>query len=398
MTPDPRTPRTNGATLAPVLLVVFVDVLGFTVVIPLLPFYAEHFGASPATIGLLISTYAVCGLPAAPLLGRWSDRYGRKPILLLSQLGTFAGFVLLALAPSLAWVFVARAVDGITAANIATARAYIADVTPRERRTRAFGWIAAAFGLGYLLGPAAAGVLAHYGLRVPLWVAAGLSAISIAATSLLLPDRKPPPASVGSRHGGWTLLWQREPGLRLWQLFGFLFAFSTFTAGFALFCERRLRWHDEPFDASQVGLVLAYLGALGLVVQLGLLQPLVRRCGEARLVSAGLTFGAVAYAGLAVCHTVDALLLALTFVALANGVLRPSLLGLISLQTPATRQGAAFGMSQMLQLLAMIFGPLVAGGLIERGWLSGWALACAVPLVLALAARPPRPRARAFSS
>lgn len=373
----------KNPALLPITLIVFVDVLGFTVVIPLLPFYAEAFGASPLLIGALISLYALCALVAAPVLGRWSDRYGRKPVLLVSQCGSLLGFVALALAPSLVWVFLARALDGLTAGNIATARAYISDVTAPRDRSAAFGLIAAAFSFGYMVGPAGAGLLAQFGHQAPLWAAAALSASSILCTAWLLPSGQaaPAPPAEPARE----LL--KIPGvrLRLVQLFGFLGAFSMFTAGFALFCERRLSWNGDAFGVTEVGMVLAYIGLLGLVTQLLLLRGLVRRWGEARLVRWSLVAATLAYAALSLTRSLPLLLASLGVLGVAHAVLRPSLLGLISLQVPATRQGAVFGITQSLQSLAMILGPLVAGALIHSGQLAGWALACSASLFAVIA-------------
>lgn len=374
----------KNPALLPITLIVFVDVLGFTVVIPLLPFYAEAFGASPLLIGALISLYALCALVAAPVLGRWSDRYGRKPVLLVSQFGSLLGFVALALAPSLVWLFLARALDGLTAGNIATARAYISDVTAPRDRSAAFGLIAAAFSFGYMVGPAGAGLLAQFGHQAPLWAAAALSASSILCTALLLPSRPKATAAPPAAPAGELL---KIPGvrLRLFQWLGFLGAFSMFTAGFALFCERRLSWNGDAFGVTEVGMVLAYIGLLGLVTQLLLLRGLVRRWGEARLVRWSLIAATLAYAALSLTRSLPLLLASLGVLGVAHAVLRPSLLGLISQQVPATRQGAIFGITQSLQSLAMIVGPLVAGALIHSGQLAGWALACSASLFAVIA-------------
>lgn len=362
----------------------FVDVLGFTVVIPLLPFYAERFGATPATVGQLFSVYAICALIAAPVLGRCSDRWGRKPVLLLSQLGSLLGFVLLALAPSLPWLFAARALDGATAANILTARAYIADVTPPKQRSAAFGLIATAFSFGYVIGPAGAALLAQWGPRLPLWTAAALAAISLLCTLFLLPSGRPPRPAADATASSTPLL--REPGVapRLWQLGCFFLAFSMFTAGIALFCERRLRWNGVAFGISEVGWLLAWIGLLGLCVQLLALRRLLAQLGEPRLIGWCLAIAALGYAGLGLSHELMLLMACLSLVALANSALRPALLGLLSQGVSAARQGQVFGVTQSLQSLAMIAGPLIAGGLIEQGWLTGWALACAATLLLAL--------------
>lgn len=375
----------KNPALFPITLIVFIDVLGFAVVIPLLPFQAQALGATPAMVGVLIGSYAVFALFAAPVLGRWSDRYGRKPVLLLSQLGSLLGFVLLALAPSLVWLFAARALDGLTSGNLPTARACISDVTKPQERSAAFGLIASAFGFGLMIGPAGAGLLSQLGPDVPLWTAAGLSAASMLCTWKLLPAAAPRGAASTVPVASLRAL-VHDAGIapRLSQWFCFMAAFSMFTSGIALFCERRLVQDGASFGAFEVGLVLAYLGMLGLIAQLALLRRLVQRFGEARLVAVSLAAGALAHLGLSLTYSLPMLLLSLGVYGIATSLLRPSLLGLISQHTPATRQGAVFGLTQSLQSLAMILAPLVAGVLIHYGWLSGWAWASAALLLLAL--------------
>src|SRR6266480_2994437 len=184
----------RGSPLLPIFLIVMVDVLGLTILLPLLPFYAEHFGASPTVVGLLVSTYAICQLVAGPVLGQISDRVGRKPVLLVSQIGTFVGFLVLAFAPNLFVVFLARVIDGVTAGNLSIAQAYIADVTRPKERSRAFAVIGIAFGIGFLIGPGASGYLTtHFGFHVPILCAAALSLLSILGTTFLLPAIPPHP-------------------------------------------------------------------------------------------------------------------------------------------------------------------------------------------------------------
>src|SRR5436190_19944427 len=189
--------------LLPIFLVVLVDVLGLTILLPLLPFYAEHFGASPTVVGLLVSTYAICQLVAGPVLAQISDHVGRKPVLAVSQVGTLAGFLVLAFAPNLFFVFLARVIDGLTAGNLSLAQAYIADVTAPKERARAFAMIGIAFGIGFLVGPGLSGYLsAHYGYQVPILCAAALSFTSILGTTFLLPMMPPHPESKGEGPGG----------------------------------------------------------------------------------------------------------------------------------------------------------------------------------------------------
>ena len=394
--------------LLAIFLVVVVDVLGLTIMLPLLPFYAEHFGATPAVVGLLVSTYALCQLVAGPVLGQLSDHLGRKPVLMASQLGTFAGFLVLAWAPNLLIVFVARIIDGLTAGNLSIAQAYIADVTAPKERARAFAVIGIAFGIGFLIGPGASGYLTnHYGYHVPILCAAALSLLSICGTAFLLPAVPPHPEGIAPASaeqemeapvapGGKRLKlldWSqyvgyfRRPALGglLVEFFLFTFAFATFTSGFALFAERRFTWHGEPFGPKQVGYVFMYSGLLGVLVQGAMRQgTLVRRIGEVRLVTLGLLCGALGYALLGFSFNVLPLLIAATFASFGTGVLRPALTSLISQSVPRSEQGVVLGLNQSLLSVAQIVGPAIAGALIEHGHLTAWALWAALILAVAL--------------
>jgi len=243
--------------LLPIFLIVLVDVLGFTIVIPLLGFYAEKFGASPLVATTLVSVYALCSLISTPIIGRMSDRYGRRKLLLISQTGTLAGFLMLADSSALWMVFVGRILDGLTAGNLSLAQAYISDHTTPDNRAKAFGIIGIAFGVGFMFGPGIGGVLAEYGMHVPFLAAASLSLLSIICTYTLLGREAPPqrttegPLPGGRRPGAFDiktyLEYFRRPRLgRLYlQFFLFTFAFSCFTSGFALFSERRFTADHE---------------------------------------------------------------------------------------------------------------------------------------------------------
>src|SRR4051812_7208637 len=171
-----------------IFLTILVNLVGFGIIIPLLPFYAQTFGASPLTIGLLFAVFSACQLVAAPLLGDLSDKYGRRPVLIFSLAGTVVSFVMMALAHSIAMLFVARIVDGLSGGNISTARAYVADVTEPKDRARAYGLIGAAFGMGFIMGPALSGVLARYSYTAPVWAAAGITLVATAMAWLWLPE------------------------------------------------------------------------------------------------------------------------------------------------------------------------------------------------------------------
>src|ERR1700722_7242626 len=241
--------------------------------IPLLPFYAEKLGATPFQVGCLVGAYAACQLISGPLLGPLSDSPGRKPLLLGSQLGAVIGFIITAFAPNLFILFLARMIDGATAGNLSLAQAYISDITKPEDRAKSFGVIGIAFGIGFLIGPAASGILAKSDYRYPVFAAAGLSALSILATAVLLPKAEPAKNNEGRRLSliawGEYVKYFRDPRLatRLWQFLYFIFGFSMFTSGFPLFAERRLTWHGTPFGPEQTGFVYAWAGFLGILTQ-----------------------------------------------------------------------------------------------------------------------------------
>ena len=376
----PDTEPQPHASLLPVFLIVLVDVFGMTLVIPLLPIYAESFHASALQATLLVSVFAACQLVSGPLLGHASDRTGRKPMLLISQVGTCIGFIVLARATSLWMIYVSRIIDGVTAGNLTIAQAYIADNTPPEQRARSFGLIGIAFGVGFFIGPAVTGFLsAAYGLNAPIWVAAAMSALSILATATLLKDRARP--AVATRGRLEALSWKTyiqyfaRPVLRgrLFQFLFFMLSFSTFISGFALFAERRFEWDGRPFGPREIGYLFAFVGFLGIILQGGFIGRLVDRYGEATLVTAGLVSLVVGYVGLGLAFTVNALVATVVVASFGHGVVRPALTSLITHQAEPHEQGAVLGLTQSLTSMASIAAPFVAGLLIQFGQLTAWA-------------------------
>ncbi|MBZ0232221.1 MAG: MFS transporter [Deltaproteobacteria bacterium] len=366
--------------LVPIFLIVLVDVLGLTIVIPLLAIYAESFGATPTIASLLIPTFAVCQLLAGPVLGRLSDRHGRRPILLISQFGTLLGFVLLAEARTLWMVFAGRALDGMTAGNLAVAQAYIADHTPPEKRARAFGLIGIAFGLGFLVGPAISGWLAHYDYSAPFWAAACMSAMSIAGTWFLLPRHETPTAEPGRARPG-ILDWEvyveyfRRPVLRgvLLQFFVYMIAFTLFTGGFALFAERHLRWDGELFTPREIGFTFAGAGLVGAIVQGGFMGRLVGALGESRLAVVGFCSLGAGYVVLGFADTITLLAVSTALSAFGGSVVRPALTSLVTQLGGRSEQGSVLGMTQALSSIAAICAPPIAGILIEHDLGAAWA-------------------------
>ncbi len=375
--------------LLPIFLIVAVDVLGLTIMIPLLPFFAERLGASPTTVGWLVGVYALCQLFSGPLLGKLSDTMGRKPLLIVSQIGTLIGFLITAFAPVLWLVFLGRIIDGSTAGNLSLAQAYISDVTKPEERAKSFGVIGIAFGLGFLIGPAISGFLAHYDYRYPMFAAALMSFSSIMATTFLLPSantsRQPAGGPVGP--GGRRLSivqwgeyarYFRQPALAvlLWDFLLFTFSFSFFISGFALFAERRLTWHGHPFGPTETGYAWAWVGFLGIFLQGPGLGRLVKRFGERALNRVGFLAYAAGYALIAFCHSVPMLILTTTIMVF-GGLVRPTLTSLITHEGPREEQGSVLGLTQSLTSVAQIVAPPIGGWLIGHNLLTTWGLAAA---------------------
>lgn len=370
--------------LTPIFLIVAVDVFGMTLMIPLLPFYAQHFGASPFVVGLLLASFAASQLLSGPILGRISDTVGRKPTLILSQIGTFIGFLILGFAGTLWVVFLGRIIDGLTAGNLTIAQAYISDVTKPEERTRAFGLIGIAFGMGFLLGPALSGYLSRFGYHWPAFAAAGLSFLSILATTFLLPHVVPTKAPVSERLGRFDGITQyfRRPASRrrLLEFFAYILAFSMMMGGTALFLGRRM-----GFDAEQTGYIYGFSGLIGAIIQGGLLGRLAKRFGEERLAIAGFATMAIGLGLLGTVHSLPWLLALIAISAFGTSVVRPSLTTLITHAVSPHEQGAVLGVSQSLSSIAAIIGPIIAGWLIGRDLLGTYGLvAGAVALVGAL--------------
>jgi multidrug resistance protein len=373
--------------LLSIFLIVLVDVLGLTIILPLLPFYAESMGATAGTVGLLVSSYAICQLIAGPPLGHLSDRIGRRPVLLVSQIGTCVGFLILGFAQTLWVVFLARVIDGLTAGNLTVAQAYIADVTEPENRAKSFGYIGIAFGLGFLVGPGISGYLAQFNNTYPIFAAAALSFTSIMCTYFLLPTALPHPHP--ELEGG-TSRWaslvdsfkDAQLGPLLWQFFAFTFAFSTFFSGFALFAERRFTYNGEPFGTKEVGYLFAFSGFIGVLIQGGGMGRLVKIFGESRLVQMGFATMAVSFALMAGVHGIPILLVAIGMLTFGSAVLRPSLTSLITKHAARHQQGMVIGLMQSLMSIAQIVAPVIAGFLIQAQFLAVWALAgtvfCAV--------------------
>src|SRR3954469_3937100 len=346
-----------------IFLTIFVNLVGFGIIIPLLPFYAETFGASPLVIGLLFAVFSLCQLLAAPALGDLSDRYGRRPILIFSLAGTVVSFVMLAVAHSVAMLFAARVVDGLSGGNISTARAYVADITEPKDRARAYGIIGAAFGLGFILGPALSGVLSGISYTAPIWAAAALTLVATIMAWLWLPETVPrAQAGTGNPFSYLPSLMQRPLVRRMLAIdFIYWLAFATFQTTFSLFVARRF-----GFGVAKTGYFFAAFGILGAVVQGGFIRPVVKRLGDKPTFLLGLGFGIAGLVFAAMAHTVALFALALVPLALGIGFGHPTISSLVSLVAHGDEQGRVQGAASAVESLGRTIGPIWGNASLQR--------------------------------
>jgi DHA1 family tetracycline resistance protein-like MFS transporter len=391
--------------LITIFTIVFVDLLGFGLILPLLPFYADTYGATPFVVGLLAASYAAAQLVGAPVLGRLSDRYGRRPILLISIAGTVVGFLLLGLADPLgralagnssaattnaiilAILFLSRILDGVTGGNISVAQAYITDITDEENRARGLGLIGAAFGLGFIIGPALGGALSGGGrYAIPAFVAAALATLNWFAVLFWLPEsltdeikaqlaKQPARAIFSVRE---LVLALRRPrfGPLLNIRFFYGLAFATFTGVFALYAQYHL-----GLDSTGTGYILAYVGLLSVLVQGVAIGRLAKRYPESRLIFGSVIALTLSLLAWAFVPNILWLLVVLTPLSFASGVLNTVINSSITKSVYPEEVGGALGVASSIESLTRVIGP-AAGGLV-LGALGTWAPGVIGALIMA---------------
>jgi MFS family permease len=372
------------------VLTVFVDLIGFGIIIPLLPLYARTFNAGANTIALLMATFSFFQFLFAPILGRWSDRIGRRPVLLLSLAGTIIGYIPLAIADrftshaaflgvvpvGLGLLFLSRAIDGISGGNISTAQAYIADITTPEDRVKGMGMIGAAFGLGFIFGPVLGSWMVRYGFHWPAIAAGTLAAINWIWAWKALPESRPATAAPTERTSPLaairkTLSNRRIAGLIL-LVFVATFAFAALETTFTLYLQDRMGVNPQQ-AAERSGWYFAYVGLVLALIQGGVIRRLKGKNLERAMVIGGTLSLVIGLFGIALVHSTSWLLLPLTFIGLGTGFVNPSLTSLISRHAEAREVGQTLGASQGMSGLARIIGPLFAGvlyGGLHNAWFS----------------------------
>jgi DHA1 family tetracycline resistance protein-like MFS transporter len=377
----------KNSRLLTIFLIVFIDLLGFSLILPLLPYYAETYGATPFIVGLLVASYAAAQLIGAPLLGRLSDRIGRRPVLLLSVAGTCVGFLLLGFADPLGrlladqiapeavnaiilgLLFFSRILDGLTGGNITVAQAYITDVTDDQNRAKGLGLIGAAFGLGFIIGPAAGGALSKWGYSLPAFVAASVSFINILMILFFLPESLPAErrsAEYLQKRPPFTLkalsqaLSRPKIGPLLQLRFFFSLAFATFQTIFALYAQ------GIGLSSQTTGFLLAYVGILTVIVQGGLIGLLTRRFRDNWLIINGLWVMTGALLAWAFTTRLWALVVVILPLAVAGGVVNTIIQSSITKSVIREEVGGVLGITTSLEAMTRVIAPIVGGFLLQK--------------------------------
>jgi DHA1 family tetracycline resistance protein-like MFS transporter len=359
----------------PIYGITFLDILGFTILIPLLPFVAKRFGAPDVVAGALVATTAVCATLASPLWGAISDRFGRKRALLGSQCASFVAYLLIAFAGGVPILFLSRAIEGLGGGNLGIANACITDVTTVEQRPQALAYATAAFGAGFLVGPILSGLLARFGFAVPFFAAAALQAVNAILTIALLPESH---ASASNARVGFAEVREiaREPGIAnvLWRRFLYIFAFTSFFTTFSLFVNARF-----GSNAATASGLLAVAGGVGAITQIFFVGPLAKRYGIRSTALGAFALGIVAYALLGVVNGIASFVVTIALWASSGSLLRPVLDARIAELAPASSRGIVLGFGDSLDNVALIFAPTIGAAIVGIApLLAGVVPACAL--------------------
>lgn len=374
-----------------VFLTVFIDLVGFGLIIPVLPTYARELQASDTTVGFLMASYSMMQFLLTPFWGRLSDRVGRRPILLVSLFASCIGYMVWGFSNSLIMLFIARMVAGAGNANIAVAQAYVSDVTAVEDRARGMGMVGAAFGLGFVLGPAIGGICAGFGLAMVGFVAAAFSFIDFVLTFLFLPEPPTRSKAASERFGnGPGFYWEtiKDPQLKVSLAIFFIatFAFANMETTLVLLT------HDQfKFTTDMNSWMFTYIGILIVLVQGGLIHRLTRKFGEKKLIAVGLALSAVGLVLTPATTNIMVLGLALAFLAVGSGINNPSNQSMLSKLSPAERVGGVLGVGQSLSTFGRIVGPIVGAAAYQHLGHSApyWIGTVAMAVALAMSCRLP---------
>lgn len=356
----------NNKSLIIIFFIVFIDLLGFGIILPLLPYIAEKYQATPFTIGVLSATYSFFQLIASPILGRLSDRYGRKKLLIISQLGSAIGYLILGLANNLPLLFLSRIIDGITGGNISIAQAYIADITTKENRAKGMGLIGAAFGLGFIFGPAIGGAMSKISYSTPAYFAALISLITVFATTFFLKETVNEKKAKTSPRT--KLTWKEfKRILSLYPIGTLIIVFFLLNTAFSVMQGNFALWTQKTFnfDASQNGWYFTYIGILAVVFQLQLLPKVVKKFHEKKILLTSLFFMFLGLILIPLSKHPSFLFVALFFMPLGNSLANPTIQALASENVPQEEYGETLGILQSAGSMGRILGPVIGGEIFQ---------------------------------
>ena len=350
-----------------ILLVVAIDLIGFGIIIPFLPFYAESFGASPQKVTMLMAVFSLAQFISAPFWGALSDKFGRRLIICITLIGSIIAYIFLSFASSLLTLFIARAMAGIMAGNISTAQAYIVDITNKENRTKAMGFFGAAFGIGFILGPAIGGILAgpnpeNPNTFYPPMVAGILSFIALGLSLLFLKNPYNKNTNIKNKRIDNLLESLKVPDLGKLILLSFIVTvvFALMESTFSLWSERTFKW-----GAQQNGYIFAFTGLFGALTQGVLVGPLSKYFGEKFLCRIGVFLLSIGMLGVAITYNIVHVYIALIFIAFGLGLFMPTISSLIAGLVSEDRRGWVLGVNQSVSAMSRIIGPIIAGILFD---------------------------------
>ncbi len=375
-----RTPKPAGYWT--IWTTVALDLVGFGIIVPILGHYAETFGANGFQVGLMFATFSIAQMVCAPILGRISDRVGRKPVIIFSLIGTAVGSIVTGMAGALWVLFLGRALDGASGASVAVAQGAVADIAPPEQRAKLMGMMGAAFGVGFVVGPALGGLAALGGPHVPFFVAGGIAAVNAVVAIFRLPETKPDTSHIPATHGRRGAL---TPALQRFAVVGFLsmLGFAGFESTFSLWGKEN---ENFGFTSGTASLVFVFVGITLVAVQGGLIGPLTARFGSRKLLRIGLSLEAIGLLLLSVATSWIVLLVALFMLSMGQGFSGPSGGSLVAELAPVERRGEAMGYQQSTSAFGRIAGPVMAGVLFDQVGISAPFAVSGVLMVAALLA------------
>ncbi|MBD3202919.1 MFS transporter [Candidatus Woesearchaeota archaeon] len=369
-----------------IFVIMITEVLGFSLILPFLPYYVENFGASPLTYGLILASFSFLQLISSPIMGKLSDHYGRRPMLFFSQLSTLISFIILGLSNSLWMVFLSRIVDGLLGSNMTLAQAYISDISTKKNRSRAFGLVGVAFGIGFLIGPAIGGTLARIDYSIPSFIAAGFSFITIITTYFFLPEtvKKKKDIRFDFKKAFHInefrkYFHNKKISSKLYQFFSYTLTHSIYVTAFAYFANLKF-----GFRENDVGFLLTYIGLLSIILRGVLLGKLIDYFGEFKLRYAGVI---CIFSGMIMLSFLDNVVLfyiTMTLFAAGSGLAMPLLAGEISRQVDEDEQGAISGIRSSLRSMSQIIGPLIGNAMINFFYPGSLGIAAGIVIFIAL--------------